>query len=246
MYPKTHTERYNLLADVEPADEQLSALNKVQIFDTLCEVIRKHGLEEWIGIRLLHRHNGLMHGEIMLETEEFHSEHDIALTTMATSLSQIKQKFGPNSWIAEGGRFYPLEYSHDPAIAEGPDFLEEHREFFEEFGAALSVFGVTGILGPCILRRKFFDEHKPAVPAILVETSNDTRRANTVRFAEEGQYDWNKMIQTTWTAIDSKELARKSALDGGHTPLFLMACVPITGCIRVGEDGGHTEMKGHQ
>jgi hypothetical protein len=245
MYPQTHAERYNLLADVEPADEQLSALNKAKILNTLSEVICKHGLEEWIGIRLLHRHNGLTGGEIMLEAEDRISEQDLALTTMARSLSGIKQKFAPNSWMAEAGRFFPLEYSQDPAIAQGRDFLEENRDFFKDFEAVLTAYDVTGLLGPCILRRNFFDQRKPAAPAILVETSDETRRANTVRFVEDGQYDWNKMIQTTWTAIVQKALAHKSALDGGHAGLFAMACVPVTGCIRVG-GGSHTTMNGHQ
>jgi hypothetical protein len=210
----------------------------------LSEVICNHGLEDWIGIRLLHRHNSLTNGEIMLEAEEQHSTENATLTTMATRLSRIKHQFSPNSWVAEGGRFFPMEYSQDAAIILGPDFPEEYREFFVEFEAVLSAFGVTKLLGPAILRRNFFDKHKPEAPAILVETSDDARRANTVRFVKEGQYDWNTLIQTTWTAINPAAEG-DSACQDSHTALSAIRCSPVTGCLKLGFNK-HKSSTGHQ
>jgi hypothetical protein len=237
MNTQTHAERYNRLADVEMADEQLSAIGRTQVLDALSEVIRDHGLEDWIGIRLLHRHNGLTPDEIMLEKEEVQHTADAALTTIATSLSGIKNRFAPNIWMAADGQYYPMEYSQDPSVVDGPDFIKENDEFFREFESVLASFNASGLLGPCILRRNFFDTHKPTAPAILVETSDEVRRANMLRFVEERE--WDTMIQTTWLAVNPETLVRQSVADGGHAALFPMACIPVTGCIRSGT-GGHT------
>lgn len=228
-----HEELYNLLMDVEPADELLMTLNKLQILHDLSAVIRRYRLENLVGIRLLHRHHTLSLGELMLEATLPDRTGQPTLTTSAVHRTEVTRVFAPNSWMVFNGELYPMEYSVDAAVTSAADISVCYADFFREFVGTLAEAGATGLLGPCILRRAFIDIHQPAGNPALVESTDEELRANIVRFVPEGEYDWNKMIQTTWCAADP----------AGKT--YAMACIPVTGCIKVGA-GNHTAVNGHQ
>ncbi len=233
------TETYNNLPDVEWADEKLNSLNKTEILATLGDIIVRHKLEFLIGIRLLHNHNLIDDSELMIEKEEL-IDDSYCLTTIASKKENSTYNVASNSWKLCNGNFEPLEFSKDLMVIAESDVMISKNHFFKEFGNNLIELGVDNILGPCIIRRHFFGDRKTSDSALLVETSDELRRANILRFDNASNYDTNSLIQTTWLAVDMTEA------DEANCTAYCAraACVPHTVCVRDGQ-GGHTQQSNH-
>jgi hypothetical protein len=190
---------YNQLAEVIEADQKLSSLNKSAILDSLCDVILKHKLEDRVGIRLLHKHNVISGHEIMLEQEEHDEAGRPCLSTFAIERNACTGKYAINSWALRNDEYVPLEYSIDPLVVEQSDLMITQKDFFIEFGQALKQMNVDDILGPCIATRSFF-AHRPDVEALLVESTDEERRANILRYDMPENYESTRLIQTVWGA----------------------------------------------
>jgi hypothetical protein len=233
------TDTYNNLPDVEWADEKLNSLEKSKILETLSGVIIKHKLEYLIGIRLLHNHNSIDNSELMIEKEEI-IDNSYCLTTLASKKEDNIQNVVSNSWKLCDGNFEPLEFSIDSMVIREFDIMISKSQFFKEFGNCLQDLGVDNILGPCIIRREFFGNRRTSDSALLVETSDQSRRANILRFENPEKYDTNSLIQTTWLAVN--------ITDGDEANCTAncakAACVPHTACVKDGQ-GGHSQQSHH-
>lgn len=240
--PNQHTEQYNALPNVEAADEQLNALGKERILSELCELIVNYRLHYVVGVRLLHNHCFIDEQEIMLEADEKDTEKGWCLTTRAVTQSQVTNRYSANSWKLIDGSFYPLEFSTDTLSYFDYDFIRQNETFFEEFTRILESNGVAQLLGPCIIRRQFFASHRPDDAAILVETCDEERRANILRFDDPANYNAAQLIQTTWLAIPPPGEDTETA--GCSSNCAPAACVPHTVCVRDGQ-GGHSSRSHH-
>jgi hypothetical protein len=237
---RLYIDAYNALPDVLDADRWLERQGRSDILDPLCAIILKHGLERVYGIRLLHSHHPVYAGEAMVEDEELLTDAD-ALTTRAVAIAQCGTRVAANSWRLVDGDWLPVEYSADALVLE-TDPIERHPAFTAEFAIALEAVGATGKLGLCAARRRFYDRYAGDAYArghALLETTDPTRRANVLRFADVSGYSPENLIQTVWLAMAEDD-------DGGNKCIALCGihCAILVLC---GEDnsGGHTKEIGH-
>lgn len=238
---RSHARIYNGLPDVLVASNELSAGNKTEVLDTLCKVILKHRLENTVGIRLLHRHNDIAQQELMLESEERDAEGRYCLSTVA--VAQDGTLAAPNSWMLGEDGFQPLEFSLDPFVLAESGLTVREKEFYHEFGDTLKSLNVAGLLGPCIINRSFFDKRRPEDSSMLslIETTDDQRRANVLRFDDESKYKPEQLIETTWMATRPEEEGVTFKCTVGKCTA---SCAVIIHCD-ANEDGSHTSSSRH-
>lgn len=228
--------RYNALADVLDADRALDRLGRPSLLDRLCMLILDHGLEETYGVRLLHTHHPVRAGEWMIEAEET-VDGVRALTTSAAAIACCGTRAAANCWMFVDGQWMAMEYSTDMGVM-GTDPIEAHPAFAAAFAAVLTEAGAAHILGLCAARRRFFDTHGDGARdhgLALLETTDSTRRANILRFADLATHPAEMLIQTVWLATDG---------DAAGCPVGGFKCTILVVC---GEDnsGGHRKEIGH-
>lgn len=231
---------YNGLGSVDLADKCLCGLGRYEILSELGAMVLEHDVQDVIGVRLLHNHNLISEDETMLEQEELDSEGCYCLSTIATSNSQLPSAHAATSWKLYADQFVPLEYSTDPCVVINAGPEKRMPAFFEKFAALLQHKGVVNLLGPCIAPRNFYARHHPDDTAILVETTDATRRANVLKFAAPQEHDPSTLIQTSW-------IFRKvpDARAGSNcVPLCGANCVTATSCV-ADSSGQHTSQSSH-
>ncbi|HTD99432.1 MAG TPA: hypothetical protein VK668_09090 [Mucilaginibacter sp.] len=246
-----YPEIYNGLQDVIVADEKLSAMGRNEMLSPLCQTIMKYHLEDTVGIRLLHNHNQISQNEVMLEKEEVDDKGAYCLTTVAVD---GPGNIGfPNSWKLENGRYFPLEFSTDPLVMNETDKFIGKEDFMTEFNDNLEMLGVTNILGPCVLGRMFYEKRKPLEQEVLlVEITDEKRRANILKYYPSNEIKVDKLIQTVWMATAGKDYTENISLAEAMqtctpicTPVALIHCDP-------NDDGTHSRTvtyshsKGHE
>lgn len=231
------SELYNSLPPVEFSNEKLKSCQSSNVLNRLSEIIVKHELENTIGIRLLHNHNTIEAHEIMLEHEERNKSGQMCLVTSANKITDLTD-YNENSWILYNGSFHAVEFSKDSEVTSEKNILSQKKDFFKEFGETLEYLDVSDILGPCIIKREFYNKYKPNTSFILAETSDIRRRANILKYENEDKFDKKKLIDTTWKAYKNEVESNK--VFAGCTA----ACISISVCTPDGA-GGHTRSTRH-
>lgn len=193
---------YNGLADVVEADRHLTASGRTAVLDDLMDVIRAHEVQNFAGIRLLHRHCDIGVGEIMVE-QDFEEDGTPALATRPEAFTDLRRRVVPNSYRISGGQLQPLEYSDDPVVHEASDQLLARQGFLADFAATLHRHSMTDTLGLMIAPRSFYQKPVPAGRPVLVESSYDDIRWNVVRYHASDEFDPDKLLQTAWVVPDS-------------------------------------------
>jgi len=173
----------------------------------------------------------------MLEQVEVLQDGQCCLVTAAIDAKACVSPRQPNSWQLQGDSFVPLEMSCDPLVDVQEVSKETLDAFFDGFSSALRQNGVDDIMGPCIIRRDFYGRNNPGQDFLLVETSDEDRRANIVRFAAVDDYDANRLIQTSWKAS-------RMANDSCDPYCAPSACVPVSACVKEA-NGSHTPVSTH-
>jgi hypothetical protein len=233
----SHSEIYNGLPDVLVADAKLKAMGKAVTLTPLCEAILKHGLEDRIGIRLLHNHNKIAQDEMMVEQEELNRDGTYCLTTVAVDKASYATKSYANSWLLRKDGPLPLEYSLDPLVVAQSDELISKDRFIGEIQQNLEQLDASDLLGLCVLNRRFYEERRPSggKEVQLVETTDGERRANVLKFYCDGRFNLDELIETVWMA--SRE-------EGGLETLLTCTSKPFCSPTWVihcntGNDGKH-------
>ena len=188
---------YNALSDVVVADQRLSDVGREVGINALLSVIRAHGLEEFIGLRLLHKHNDIAENEIMLE--DYRIDQDgFALITQVTSVSKSMSSASPNSWILCDDGFVPFEFSRPYLLRDSGISPATHPEFFSDLSNALRHAGLARLIGPALTPSSFVDGQRPAGADLMLESSALDDRANVLRFAVSGELSIGSPIETFW------------------------------------------------
>jgi hypothetical protein len=102
-------------------------------------------------------------------------------------------------------------------------------------------------LGPCIVKRDFCEKYKPAMSSFLVESSNEHRKANKLKFEPIDKFQGDyadqagrklKLIHTSWQVQNPVNLQTDSLI-GAKFPGFSsqIACAVTTGCLELGDEG---------
>lgn len=196
--PSSIASTYNALSDVVVADHALSDVGRELGINSLLGVIRAYGLEEFIGLRLLHKHNDIAASEIMLEDSRI-DEEGFALITRATSISKTLGDVSPNSWILCEDGFVPFEFSRSYLLRDSGISPITHSGFFNDLANALRHAGLAQLIGPALTSSALVDEQRPAGADLMLESSALDDRANVLRFAVSGELSIGSPIETFWT-----------------------------------------------
>lgn len=186
---------YNRLPGVLEANNALNRAGRNTLMQELATVILEHGLEETIGLRLIHAHNGLDDDELMVEREEIDTDGRPCLVTAPIRYRDMDGTMQPNSWdLGESGFFIPVEYSVFAAPPPSDDVL---RPVFVDLKRVIESRGAVGVIGPWIVPQDdpFSDRGDDH---ILIEVTDTKRRANILRMVPRSEAPITDTVETTW------------------------------------------------
>lgn len=187
---------YNNLPELDEADFALEESKKSDIINELINIIVRNGLESTVGVRLLHKHNILYEGELMIE--DCFVGDEFTLVTKAENSQKLNKDYVPNSWALRGGEYVPIEFSARNLLTDIEINPDTHPKFFRELAEVLQSHGVDGVLGPSVLGSDFIESHRPKGHSILAEVSNYDERSNILMFARPEANVVGKAVQTHW------------------------------------------------
>lgn len=200
---------YNGLPSVEEANEGLLSLGKTD--DFLAEagsLIAAYDSVNFLGVRLIHQHNTLADGEIMLE--EFKS--DEGQPAIITSNKSVETEGSiPASWLITSSGLKAFEYSTDAASLAGFHYLNEHPEALRIVTSTLQKYALESYLAPSVLMLDALKYFEPSDH--LVETSRTVERdgreihENVVKGVSNDVYSKLQVAQTSWLFTDASGTA---------------------------------------
>lgn len=224
---------YNTLLPIAAANRALAELGEEKIVGNLLSVIQRFGMEEKLGIRLLHKHNDISADEIMHESAYVDVE-GFALTTKAVSRRHAVE-VAANSWQLVGTEYLPVEFSDPPLVNSSNFNLAEHAEVLRELAAVLREAGAENLLGPCLHYGAYVDSQAPYLKSAFLEKTDFEDRANIVRFVELGDPAFTNSAKTKWRAVQ--------VTDEAGNQVWTTAC----NCFcSVFPQGGHQGTKTHR
>lgn len=193
------SENYNSLLDVAQADECLQLIGRKQALETLLSVIREHQLEKHLGLRLLHKHNEIANGEIMVEESVF-DEIGFSLVTRPVHKESLNKDVIPNSWQLTDAGFVPSEYSY-AHLLDSPQLMpDRYPEIFSALAKKISDLNLSKLVGPCLNYSSYVEAHRSTAESILFETTNIAERANVLRYADQNEPVLQRTRETKWSA----------------------------------------------
>lgn len=193
------SESYNSLLGIADANRQLTQLGGEKIVGELLSVVRDAGLQETIGIRLLHKHNDISVDEVMLE----YTAIDDAGFALITSAQKSAGGVGMicNSWRSTVYGYIPVEFSW-PGLLVSDDFsASEHGRFFEKLAEALKDLDAESLLGPSLNYGPYVASYSPATDAAFLERTDSDNRSNVVRYVLRDDVAFMNSAKTKWHAM---------------------------------------------
>lgn len=229
----SHSHLYNSLYPVADANRRLEELGGEDVVGELLAVIRGAGLQDVLGIRLLHKHNDIDAAEWMVERAVVDAEGYALIT--AVEGRQSGNALARNSWRYIDGAFVPVEFS-DPALVTAPDFdLDEHAAVFDRIADVLKANAAELVLGPCLNYSKSVASNSPAPDAAFLEKTDFENRANVVRYVSRDEVAFAASAKTKWYA--------QQMIGPDGKPMWITAC----NCFcSVFPEGGHQGTKTHR
>lgn len=190
------TEIYNALALVHVADTAVRGSGRFEPFLAQAgELFVAHGVEQFAGVFLLHRHNSLEAGTAMVEIGALRDGQP----TLVTSPRPLAAGVGtPTRWALRDGAFCPIEFSDDPDLAGQRAELVSRPAFLAAFAALVRDHGFADLLGLCLFDRDYF--HEDHAGMILVEETEMATSSNVVRWVSDIA-DKSGLIETVWHFI---------------------------------------------
>ena len=215
---------YNSLSSVEEANNAVMAGDRIQDFLTdASELFFTHGMEERLGIGLLHRHFQCDDVEHMVEYQ-VNVDGEEALVTKPVSITDLEPAV-PTIWSNSSTGFQPLEYSTDPLAVRLFWENEIPEDFLTKFSSLKTSSPIGEHLGLAIVHREFY-KHAPA-DAMPLEYSSPSDRSSIVLIRDRAI--WNEAIVTAWgfrrsidpvlKCVDIQECLKRChpATDNKHT-----------------------------
>ena len=208
---------YNKLPSVEDASQRLSDNGNLSLFLTEgIKIAEKHGLDDIAGVRLVHRHFDAAVDECIVESNIVDDE-GIALVTRAEKI-EISHDAEPASWIKTERGFEVFEFSRDPAVKSAHEGNLINETFLLELDQSIMKYGLSGIITPSIMKRKWDHSYEQNAFIFLEKTEKSESIVRPVR--NDSQYD--RSIRTGWS-LASKEKEQRCMIrcewqypDGPH------------------------------
>lgn len=199
---------YNQLQTVFDADSSLQQKGRDAIIEEIIDVIMSFGLQNSVGLRLLHRHNAITVNEVMLEDARF-DEHGIALVTLATPVEEIDSTVCANSWMLDGDNFIPCEYSRK-SLLKYPDITpNNNQQFFRAMGQKLRQLQVEKWIGPALIESNLVSSYAAGRELLLEQSALDDR-ANVLRYVSTDETNPSGFVETFWVASARHAAAKAS------------------------------------
>jgi hypothetical protein len=232
LIPELH-ESYNGLLGIVEANRALRTIGGEETVGKILSVIADAGLEDVVGIRLLHRHNNISGDEMMFESDVIDPE-GFALITSAVRTSQIEES-SSNSWQFTASGYLPTEFS-DPNLLADPDFsVKDHQRTFNYLSEALCDYRAETVLGPCVNYSEFVTSFSPGANSAFLEKTDSDHRLNVVRYISITDSAFINSAKTKWLA--------KRIIDDQGIRKWTTACSCYCAVFPA---GGHQGTKYHQ
>lgn len=190
---------YNNLPEVE-------ASNRIRLADPgfkqnllkLEEIIRKYGLNDVIGVRLLHKHFNV---EIGVMSERL-GKFDRVLS-LVTEERILNEEILPASWIFNESGVVPFEYSIiDYELLQARAKIHNAGSFFEEIGEKILELGYRDLLALAIIEKNKLIAQKNET---YLERSYVDLKTSVVQTTNKENLIANG-IQTSWSFGTPKEV----------------------------------------
>jgi hypothetical protein len=216
---------YNKLMEVVAANRAFQERGGEDAVGRYLSIIAEGGLQDHLGIRLLHKHNDLADDEIMLETDVIDGE-GFALVTAATPTSRPMPQVC-NSWQATPHGYAPIEFSRAELV--DPSFCNhKSRRVLATLADALNADGMADLLGPCVMYSRYVAQYAPLSDAAFLEKTDTTNRANVVRYVVRDDISFQNSAKTKWHA--------KMTTDAAGRTVWMTACNCFCSVL---PEGGH-------
>ncbi len=200
---KDYSMIYNTLPSVEEADSEVSRndfKDKAHFLKEVSRLLRKHNLQQKLGIALLHKHCKVREGERMVESPEIVNGEKALVTKPIRSVSNIGV---PTVWSIEDGQYHPLEYTTDTLACDLFNESEIPIEFLSDFAALSDSSPIGRYLGLAVVERAFYNDNEKQ-QQIPLEYSNFKNRHNVVFLKR--QCDLRNTIQTAWSFKEDNDV----------------------------------------
>ena len=190
---------YNALPLSAEADLELNKNGNLNKFlEDATPVAEKYNLSDSIGFRLLHRHEILEEGKVMVESFGHWRELPAFITTPE---KEDTPKTYPASWAYDTSGLKVFEFSTDPEVKKVAKQLGVHRGFFEEMKEVLVKHQLEKILAPAVLLRNsfvHFDRTQPLYEIIESQPYTSVLINKSQEELDQESEKGKKLIRTTW------------------------------------------------
>jgi hypothetical protein len=205
---KKHAAIYNHLPEVEENDKLMKTNPHSQLFiNDIAEVITRYDLQDYIGVRLIHKHFRIESHQIMVE-EYKEIEGIPSFVTSAQDIEDaIAMKSFPSSWIFTEEGPIIFETSTDKEVYEGVTLLLKHPEFIEEFNKLINRYQLNDIFALAVLKRQPLCQTITNNDFYLERSFDKPKYMSVVQLAQECSVNTEYAIKTSWRfKEDLKEL----------------------------------------
>jgi hypothetical protein len=194
-----YAERYNQLPEVEVNNEIKRANPLAELFiKDIAEAIIKYGLQDYIGLRLIHKHFKIGSNQIMVEEYE-EIEGVPSFVTSAKNLEDaIAINSIPASWIFTEQGPIVFETSTDKEVLDGVALLLKNPEFIEEFKKLINSYQLNEIFALAVLRRKLLSQDMQNNEIYLESNYNKPKSMSVVQLSQGDSLNNARTIQTNW------------------------------------------------
>lgn len=214
---ESYVTHYNNLPSVEENNTQLETSPSFNAFlKEAGEVVSQYDLNQFVGVRLIHRHFTLGTSQVM--SEEYKIVDGIpSLVTESQRLDEARDNGAlPASWILSAHSSNPqmFEASNDSAVKAGSSELQKSPEFFEEMGSLLQRYSLNTLLSIALLKR----DSLVLTEGQIYWELNDVKRKRSVVQAWKPNQDSVKSIRTSWTFNGPKDQWCPTSLECVYVP----------------------------
>ena len=233
-------EVYNSLLDVESVDSHLGKTRFFeQDFEPLRDIFRRHQVQSFAGICLLHNHSLVDIDEVMVQVRVARADGDERLVTSPVRTSEkLFAESRPWSFMTRSGRtvpyLQPIEYASDPFVLSDYSELCGRQDFLQEFCEYVESRSLGRFIGLALIRRAF---RAGTDGEILLEDVEQIRRCNILHFVDKRVADGQRVIQTVHVMALPEELDAIAATCGS-------GCIPQTICVD--RSPGHARETSHR
>ena len=178
-------------------DAEKLAEEKNEAIDKLGEVIVRHGMEDIVGICLLHKHFDLSNEEKLIR----HVLKNKILISPKVHIEAI-----PYMWTFVEGEIFPVEFLEESSITSSfklkVESLYQGSEFLLNFNKKLVELGVDNLFGLSLIPHSLFSFEENEE---LIETEDFTSRELLISVIKKDELKKIESTKTLWAFSKKKE-----------------------------------------